>query len=227
MYKILIVEDDEVIRKQMEKHLKKWEYEVVSVEDFESVFTVFTKSKPHLVLMDITLPYFNGYHWCNKIREISEVPIIFISAAGEDLNILMGMQMGGDDYIVKPFSLDVLLAKIRAVLRRSYENTMDQSYLMWNEVYLSLDQMTVRQGDKEVELSKNEFKILETLMRQSGTVISRGMLMEKLWQSDLYIDDNTLTVNIARLRKRLEEIDLKDFIQTKKGVGYYVPDEKA
>lgn len=222
MYRIMVVEDDEVIADQICKYLKKWNYKVRSVEDFAHVMEFFHEMEPDLVLIDVTLPFYNGYHWCSEIRKTSTVPIIFISSAGEDLNILMGMQLGGDDYLVKPFSLEVLLAKVQAVLRRSYGSVQDRPFLSMGDIVLFLDEMMIQYGEEKMELSKNEFKILESLMRQEGKVISRNRLMERLWQSDIYIDDNTLTVNIARLRRRLEPLGLSHLVKTKKGVGYYV-----
>ncbi|MDO5718678.1 MAG: response regulator transcription factor [Tissierellia bacterium] len=225
MNRIMIIEDDPVIAEQMAKYLIKWDYEVYNVEDFENIIDFFLDIEPQLVLIDIKLPFYNGYHWCTEIRKISDVPIIFISSAAEDMNIIMGMQLGADDYIVKPFSLEVLLAKVQAVLRRAYKNIEQISILKMGEIILHLDEMELEYGGDRIALSKNEFKILESLMNKEGKIITRETLMQKLWQSDIYIDDNTLTVNIARLRKRLEEIGLSNIVKTKKGVGYYVSNE--
>ncbi|MDO5725305.1 MAG: response regulator transcription factor [Tissierellia bacterium] len=222
MYKILLVEDDPVIANVIEKKLLKWDYIVHRVEDFENVLEDFKTFEPQLALIDITLPFFNGYHWLTEIRKISDIPVIFISSAGEDLNILMAMQLGADDYLTKPFAMEVMLAKIQAVLRRTYQINKTSSLLAVGDLTLKIEEMILIYKDSHIELTKNEFKILETLMRKRGEVVSREELMERLWQSDMYIDDNTLTVNVARLRKKLEEIGTGDIIKTKKGVGYYV-----
>ena len=220
MHKILLVEDDEVIRQQVKKILEQWEYEVVLVEDFMEVLSLFVKEEPHLVLMDIGLPLFNGYHWCQEIRKVSKVPIMFLSSRDQAMDIVMAINMGGDDFVTKPFDQNVLLAKIQGLLRRSYEFGKDQSLLEYMGVILNLKAMDlVYQGDV-VSLTKNEFQILQVLFERSGNIVSREDLMKELWNSDFFIDDNTLSVNVARLRKKLEAVGLKDFIETKKGVGY-------
>ena len=204
MHKILLVEDDEVIRQQVKKMLEQWGYEVVLVEDFMEVLSIFVKVEPHLVLMDIGLPLFNGYHWCQEIRKVSKVPIMFLSSRDQAMDIVMAINMGGDDFVTKPFDQNVLLAKIQGLLRRSYEFGKDQSLLEY----------------MVVSLTKNEFQILQVLFDHAGDIVSREDLMKELWNSDFFIDDNTLSVNVARLRKKLEAVGLKDFIETKKGVGY-------
>ena len=220
MHKILLVEDDEVIRQQVKKMLEQWGYEVVLVEDFMEVLSIFVKVEPHLVLMDIGLPLFNGYHWCQEIRKVSKVPIMFLSSRDQAMDIVMAINMGGDDFVTKPFDQNVLLAKIQGLLRRSYEFGKDQSLLEYMGVILNLKAMDLVYQGEVVSLTKNEFQILQVLFERSGNIVSREDLMKELWNSDFFIDDNTLSVNVARLRKKLEAVDLKDFIETKKGVGY-------
>ena len=220
MHKILLVEDDEVIRQQVKKILEQWEYEVVLVGDFMEVLSLFVKEEPHLVLMDIGLPLFNGYHWCQEIRKVSKVPIMFLSSRDQAMDIVMAINMGGDDFVTKPFDQNVLLAKIQGLLRRSYEFGKDQSLLEYMGVILNLKAMDLVYQGEVVSLTKNEFQILQVLFERSGNIVSREDLMKELWNSDFFIDDNTLSVNVARLRKKLEAVGLKDFIETKKGVGY-------
>ena len=220
MHKILLVEDDEVIRQQVKKILEQWEYEVVLVEDFMEVLSLFVKEEPHLVLMDIGLPLFNGYRWCQEIRKVSKVPIMFLSSRDQAMDIVMAINMGGDDFVTKPFDQNVLLAKIHGLLRRSYEFGKDQSLLEYMGVILNLKAMDLVYQGEVVSLTKNEFQILQVLFERSGNIVSREDLMKELWNSDFFIDDNTLSVNVARLRKKLEAVGLKDFIETKKGVGY-------
>lgn len=220
MHKILLVEDDEVIRQQVKKMLEQWGYEVVLVEDFMEVLSIFVKVEPHLVLMDIGLPLFNGYHWCQEIRKVSKVPIMFLSSRDQAMDIVMAINMGGDDFVTKPFDQNVLLAKIQGLLRRSYEFGKDQSLLEYMGVILNLKAMDLVYQGEVVSLTKNEFQILQVLFDHAGIIVSREDLMKELWNSDFFIDDNTLSVNVARLRKKLEAVGLKDFIETKKGVGY-------
>ena len=220
MHKILLVEEDEVIRQQVKKMLEQWGYEVVLVEDFMEVLSLFVKEEPHLVLMDIGLPLFNGYHWCQEIRKVSKVPIMFLSSRDQAMDIVMAINMGGDDFVTKPFDQNVLLAKIQGLLRRSYEFGKDQSLLEYMGVILNLKAMDLVYQGEVVSLTKNEFQILQVLFERSGNIVSREDLMKELWNSDFFIDDNTLSVNVARLRKKLEAVGLKDFIETKKGVGY-------
>ena len=220
MHKILLVEDDEVIRQQVKKMLEQWGYEVVLVEDFMEVLSIFVKVEPHLVLMDIGLPLFNGYHWCQEIRKVSKVPIMFLSSRDQAMDIVMAINMGGDDFVTKPFDQNVLLAKIQGLLRRSYEFGKDQSLLEYMGVILNLKAMDLVYQGEVVSLTKNEFQILQVLFERSGNIVSREDLMKELWNSDFFIDDNTLSVNVARLRKKLEEAGLKNFIETKKGIGY-------
>ena len=220
MHKILLVEDDAVIRQQVKKMLEQWGFEVIVVEDFMQVLTIFVKEEPHLVLMDIGLPLFNGYHWCQEIRKISKVPIMFLSSRDQAMDIVMAINMGGDDFVTKPFDNNVLLAKVQGLLRRSYEFGTDQSLLEYHGVILNLKSMDMMYGGEVITLTKNEFQILRVLFEHSGSIVSRDDLMKELWNSDFFIDDNTLSVNVARLRKKLEEVGLKNFIETKKGIGY-------
>lgn len=220
--KIYIVEDDDVILRSLEKFLKSWSYEVFAPDDFSSVYESFLDVNPDLVLLDVSLPFFNGYYWCEKIRQASNVPIIFISSADENLNKIMAMNMGADDYITKPFDLDLLLAKIKAMLRRSYQYVEATSKLSYKDIEIDRNRMILNFAGKDLALSKNEYLILEMMFGYPEKVYKREEIMDKIWQTDEFIDDNTLTVNIMRLRKKLEDIGLKDFIKTKKKVGYYI-----
>ncbi|MDF2557969.1 MAG: DNA-binding response regulator [Bacillales bacterium] len=222
MYKILIVEDDLIIAKAVKSHIESWGYEAECVTDFKDVLAVFASYNPQLVLLDITLPFFNGYHWCQEIRKVSKTPIIFISSASDNMNIVMAMNMGGDDFIAKPFDLNVLTAKVQALLRRTYDFTGQTNLLEHNGAILNTSDSTLNFNNRKMELSKNELKILQVLLENKGKTVSRETIMTRLWETDSYIDDNTLTVNMTRLRKKLQEIGLSDFITTKKGLGYLV-----
>lgn len=222
MFKILIVDDSQIIASSLKKDFEKWGYEVVLVENFERVFDLFKEENPSLVVMDIGLPYFDGYHWTRKIRDISNVPIIFLSSKEDTMNKIMAMEMGADDFVTKPFEVELLTAKVKALLRRTYDYKQGSDKLEKDGLILDLKSMQASFEGKSIDLSKNEFKILETLMVNDGKVISRDKLMTALWSTDIFIDDNTLTVNISRLRKSLESLGVKDFIKTKVGKGYYV-----
>lgn len=222
MYRIFIVEDDGIIARSMKNHLSAWDYEVHCVEDFSKVMQEFVAFDPQLVLMDITLPFFNGYHWCSEIRKISKVPVVFISSASDNMNIVMAVNMGADDFIAKPFDLDVLTVKIQAMLRRSYDFIGTSAVLEHKGVLLNLTEATLNYQDEKIELTKNDLKIMQVLMENKDKVVSRDTLMTKLWESDSYVDENTLSVNMNRLRKKLEAIGLNDFIITKKGIGYRI-----
>ncbi|HAR85808.1 MAG TPA: DNA-binding response regulator [Clostridium sp.] len=222
MYKILIVEDDLIIAKTVKNHIRSWGFEAECVIDFKDVLAAFVSYSPQLVLLDITLPFFNGYHWCSEIRKVSKVPIIFISSASDSMNIVMAMNMGGDDFIAKPFDLNVLTAKVQALLRRTYDFTGQTNLLEHKGSILNISDATLNYHDRKIELSKNENKILQILFENKGKAVSRDTIMTRLWETDSYIDDNTLTVNITRLRKKLQEAGLSDFITTKKGIGYMV-----
>ena len=222
MYRIFIVEDDMALAGAMKRQIEAWGNEAVCAKDFQNIIPAFLEYDPHMVLMDIMLPFFNGYHWCSEIRKISNVPVVFISSASDNMNIVMAMNMGGDDFISKPFDQDVMIAKIQALLRRTYDIGSKVQVLEHNGVFLNLDDTTLRYNDKRIELTKNEFRILKTLLENKGKVVSRDTLMNKLWQMDEYVEENTLTVNVNRLRKKLEGAGLKDFITTKVGSGYII-----
>lgn len=215
-----MVEDDEIIARSIREHLQAWNYDVCCVEDFSNVVAEFVRFDPQLVLMDITLPFFNGYHWCSEIQKISKVPVIFLSSAADNMNIVMAVNMGADDFIPKPFDLEVLTVKIQAMLRRSYDFAGTGSMLEHKGAILNLNETTLTYQEQKIELTKNEFRILEILMENKEKVVSRETLMTRLWESDNYVDENTLSVNVNRLRKKLEALGLEEFILTKKGIGY-------
>lgn len=216
------MEDDETIARLIKKHLEKWEYEVRTVQDFGNVLGEFAVCDPQLVLLDIRLPFYNGYHWCTQIRQVSKVPIIFLSSVSDNMNIVMAMNMGADDFIPKPFDLEVLTAKVQALLRRSYDFAGSSSMLEHKGMLLNLSDATILYQEQKVELTKNELKILQTLIENKTQVVTRETLMTRLWESDMYVDDNTLSVNVNRLRKKLTSIGLEDSILTKKGIGYQI-----
>jgi len=222
MYKILIIEDDITIAKSLKNCLCGWNYEAEYITDFKDITKQFIEFDPHCVLLDISLPFFNGYHWCSEIRKISKVPIIFISSMSDNMNVVMAVNMGGDDFIAKPFDLNIVVAKVQALLRRTYSFGGQMNVIEHNGAVLNLNDNTLEYKNSKIELTKNEFKITQILLENMGKVISRDAIMERLWQSDSYIDDNTLTVNVTRLRKRLGDIGLFDFVKTKKGIGYMV-----
>ncbi len=222
MYKILIIEDDLIIAKTICAHLEKWDYEVKYLTEFKTVLEQVIAYDPSLILLDIGLPFFNGHYWCAQIRQVSKVPIIYLSSMSDNINIVTAMNMGGDDFITKPFDLTVLTAKVQALLRRSYAFSGQIQVIEHKGAILNLSDTTLKYQEEKLELTKNEFRILKLLFENSGKIVSREEIMTVLWESDSFIDDNTLTVNITRLRKRLEEIGLKNYILTKKGLGYLV-----
>ena len=222
MYRILIVEDDRGIGEAIVRQASVWGLEAKCVTDFQNVMSQFGAFDPQLVLMDITLPFFNGYHWCSRIRQVSKVPIIFISSAADNMNIIMAVNMGADDFIAKPFDMSVLMAKINAMLRRTYDFTGISPVLEHRGAVLNTGDNTLTLEGKPIPLSKNEYRILLTLLENKGSVVSRERLMEKLWQTDSFVDENTLTVNVGRLRKKLDGAGLIGFIETRFGVGYLV-----
>lgn len=221
-YKIMTVEDDRVIARALASHLSKWNYDTRCIEDFKNIIEEFEQYDPQLVLLDIMLPFFNGFHWCQEIRKVSEVPIIFLSSANDNMNIVMAMNMGGDEFIEKPFDLHVVTAKVQAILRRSYSFQGTLNVMEYHGAVLNLNDATLVNGEQKLELTKNEFRILQMLLENAGKIVSRDSIITRLWESDEFIDDNTLTVNIARLRKKLEQIGLEQMIRTKKGIGYMV-----
>lgn len=222
MYKIFIVEDDAGIASAVARQAEAWGLEAKCVQDFQNVLTEFLAYQPHLVLLDIGLPFFNGYYWCEKIRAVSSVPILFLSSASDNMNIVMAMNMGADDFIAKPFDQNVLAAKIRAMLRRTYDFAPAAPVMEHRGALLSTGDNTLTYQGEKIELSKNEYRILLVLMKDKGKVVSREKLMQSLWETDSFVDDNTLTVNVNRLRKKLDAAGLHDFITTKFGVGYIV-----
>ena len=223
MFKIMVVEDDVSLKNIIAKCLTKWGHDVHQIENLENIIEEFKNYNPELVLLDINLPFYDGFHWCNEIRKISKVPIIFISSRNSNMGVIMGVNLGADDYIQKPFSVDVLVAKVNALLRRTYnfvDNNSNQ--IIHNGVTLDLSTATINYEDNTIELTKNEIKILHELMKYKGQIVSRNKLMKKLWDNDWFVDDNTLTVNVNRIRSKLNEIGLEDFIETKRGLGYII-----
>lgn len=222
MYRLLIVEDDFRIAEAIKEQTKMWDLDAHIVEDFKSVLADFAAYQPHMVLLDIALPFFNGYHWCSEIRKISKVPIIFISSASDNMNIVMAMNMGADDFIAKPFDMNVLVAKMQALLRRVYDFAASVPVLEHRGAFLNTGDDTLTFNDNNIPLTKNEYRILLCLMENKGKVVSREKLMERLWKTEAFIDENTLTVNVNRLRKKLDAAGLENFITTKIGIGYIV-----
>lgn len=222
MYRILVVEDDRGIAEAIKTQAELWSLEAVCAENFRDVLADFARVQPHLVLLDITLPFFNGYHWCGEIRKISKVPIIFISSAADNMNIVMAMSLGADDFIAKPFDGGVLMAKIQALLRRSYDFAAAMPLLEHRGAFLDTGNNSLTFRGEKIALTKNEYRILLCLMENKGKVVSREKLMERLWQTDSFVDENTLTVNVGRLRKKLDAAGLEGFITTRFAVGYIV-----
>lgn len=222
MYRILIIEDDLHIAEGIKERLKQWDYEAETIHNFREVMQEFMDFQPHLVLLDITLPFYDGYHWCQKIRSISSTPIIFISSATDRMNMIMAMNLGADDFICKPFDQDLLIAKIQALLRRTYDFSNDSQLLEIHGATLNLNDQTITYEGKHIDLSRNEFLILSVLVRNKGNTVSREKLMNALWQTDSFVDENTLSVNVNRLRKKLDLAGLKDLITTRFGIGYII-----
>ena len=222
MYRLLIVEDDRGIAEGVREQAEAWDITAHIVTDFHGVMAEFSRFDPHIVLLDISLPFFNGYHWCAEIRKLSRVPILFLSSASDNLNLITAMNMGGDDFVAKPFELPVLTAKIQALLRRAYDFAAPTTLLRCGDAVLNTADGSLQVKGQRVELTKNEWKILQLLLEQKGKVVSRQALMARLWESDAFIGENTLTVNVTRLRKKLEQAGLPQLIRTKKGVGYVV-----
>lgn len=221
-YRLFIVEDDGGIAQAVQKQAASWGLEVAVCQRFDRVMGEFAAFSPHIVLLDISLPFFDGYHWCSELRRVSKVPVIFISSACDNMNIVMAMSMGADDFIAKPFDARVLMAKLQALLRRAYDYTLPAASLSCRGAVLNTDDQSLSFGGQKLALTKNEYRILLCLMENAGRIVSREKLTEQLWETDQYIDDNTLTVNVNRLRRKLETAGLNDFIVTKFGVGYLV-----
>lgn len=223
MYRIMIIEDDEKIREIVADTLKKWQYDVVEVTQFDQVLREFKETEPHLVLLDINLPAYDGYYWCQQIRSISKVPIIFLSSRQQNMDIIMAINMGGDDFIQKPFDLDILVAKISAFLRRKYTYQEDENIRFIHQgLKLNVTNSTIEYNGKTTELSRNEFILLHFMMGNIEKIVSREDLMQALWNDDQFVDDNTLTVNVNRLRRKIAGLGLEDFIVTRKGMGYLI-----
>ncbi|MDY4748580.1 MAG: response regulator transcription factor [Candidatus Fimisoma sp.] len=222
MYRILVVEDDAGIAEAIAEQAAMWDLQTRCIKNFMKVTEDFAEFDPHLVLLDISLPFFDGYYWCSEIRKVSKVPIIFISSAADNMNIVMAMNMGADDFIAKPFDQSVLMAKIKALLRRTYDFGGQVPVLEHKGAMLNTGDSTLTYGDIRIDLTKNEYRILLALMENKGKTVSRERLMEILWQTDCFVDENTLTVNVGRLRKKLESAGLSDFIATRHGVGYII-----
>lgn len=224
MYRLLIVEDDMGIAEAIKKQAEMWNLQVLCVQNFRQVMAEFAAFDPHIVLLDITLPFFNGYHWCSEIRKVSTIPIIFISSASDNMNIVMAMNMGADDFIAKPFDQSVLMAKVQAMLRRTYDFASAVPVLEHRGALLHTGDHSLTYEDEKIPLSKNEYRILLILMENKGKVVSREKLMELLWETDSFVDENTLSVNVNRLRRKLDHAGLSNFITTKFGVGYAILD---
>lgn len=222
MYRIMIIEDDLSMADAIKKQIESWGNDVMCIRDFREVISAFVEYDPHLVLVDIMLPFYNGYYWCSEIRKISNVPVVFLSSASDNMNIVMAMNMGGDDFIPKPVDLSVMTAKVQAVLRRAYDMAGKIPVLEHRGAVLNLNDASLIYNGERIELTKNDFRILQTLLENKGKVVSRDTLMTKLWQMDSYVEENTLTVNVTRLRKKLESAGLTDFITTKVGRGYII-----
>ena len=216
------MEDDPGIAGEIQKQLEAWGFETRCAEDFRRVAEEFAAFSPHLVVLDIMLPFYNGYYWCGEIRKISRVPVIFLSSASDNMNVIMAVNQGGDDFVAKPFDMGILTAKIQALLRRTYDYGAGTETLEHNGAVLNTGDATLRYRDSTVELTKNEYRILRTLLESKGRVVSRERLMERLWETDSYVDENTLSVNVNRLRKKLDAAGLTGFITTKVGMGYLI-----
>ncbi|KPU43507.1 response regulator protein GraR [Oxobacter pfennigii] len=222
-YRIYVVEDDEMLADEISRLLVKWGYEVRIAEIFDSILDEFLNVEPHVVLMDVNIPYFDGFYWCKKIRDTSAVPIIYISSRDSSMDVIMGMNNGGDDYLTKPFDNTVLIAKLQAVIRRAYEYSFQQSnILQYQGLIVHLEEGTAAYDNKKCELTKNELKILRLLIENQGKIVTREALMRRLWDDEVYVNENTLTVNVNRVRLKLEELGLQSFITTKKGMGYLI-----
>ncbi|KHL94862.1 transcriptional regulator [Paenibacillus sp. IHB B 3415] len=223
MYRIMMIEDDEKIRRIVADALIKWQYDVVEVTQFDQVLTEFKQTDPHLIVLDINLPVFDGYYWCQQIRAVSKVPIIFLSSRNQNMDIIMAINMGGDDFIQKPFDLDILVAKISALIRRKYTYQEDENIrFIHRGLKLNVTNSTIEYKGQSTDLSRNEFILLQLLMRNIGKIISREDFMQALWNEEQFVDDNTLTVNVNRLRRTIAELGLEEFIVTRKGMGYLI-----
>ena len=222
-YHILVIEDDRSMAEEIARLLSGWRYQVSLVQDFTQIVEETASLNPQIILLDINLPYFDGFYWCKKLREVTKVPIIFLSSRESSMDVVMAMNNGGDDYIQKPFDSNVLIAKLQAMLRRTYEmNTKESKILLYKGMKLHIEEMTLSYKEQMIELTKNEFRILKLLLEHKGEIVSRNEMMKRLWDDEIYVNENTLTVNVNRLRSRLEEMGLHDVIATKKGIGYSI-----
>lgn len=223
MHTVFLVEDDLALCAELEDNLRRWGFTVITCQAFDRILEDFVRVRPHLVIMDINLPFFDGFYWCRKIREVSKVPVLFLSSRDTNMDIIMAVNTGGDDYVTKPFSMSVLLARIQAVLRRAYDYNAEQTEVMeHNGVILNISESTLLYGERKAELTRNELKIMAVLMKERGRVVSRERIMQLLWDDDQFVNDNTLTVNINRLRGKLADLGVVDFIATRKGQGYLI-----
>lgn len=222
MKKILIIEDTDTIREELTKLLTRYGYEVLAPTDFENILEYVKENNADLVLLDINLPYFDGYHICREIRKDSNIPIIIVTSRDSDMDEIMSMNLGADDFITKPYNTQILLARISALLRRTY-SLSEQEILTYGDLKLNLSNGTISCKERTEELTKNELKILACLLKNKGNVVSREDLMDYMWNSDIFVDDNTLSVNVTRLRKKLEEVGIKGAIETRRGLGYIMP----
>lgn len=221
MAKIIIIEDTETIRQELTTFLNRYGYEVIAPTDFENIISIIEKEEPNLILLDINLPVFDGFYVCREVRKTSQVPIIVVTSRDSDMDELMSMNLGADDFVTKPYNTQILLARINSVLKRvNQENEGNQEILVYNDLKLNLSNGTINCGDNTLEITKNELKILYYLIKNKGSIVSREDLMDYLWKSNLFVDDNTLSVNVTRLRKKLDEIGVKDAIETRRGLGY-------
>jgi DNA-binding response OmpR family regulator len=219
MNKIFLVEDDEKLNKHVKEFLEMYHFQVYTVNNFKEVEKEFERINPDLVLLDINLPYCDGFYLCRVFRKTSSLPIIIISARTGDMEQIMGIELGADDYITKPFNLQLLLAKIKACLRRvNFQEKVEDFQV--NGLRLDQNSFKIHFKDKEVELSKNEFKLLKKLIENKGTIVERGILLELIWDDSQFVDDNTLTVNVTRVKNKLKELQIENVIKTKRGVGY-------
>lgn len=223
MEKIIIIEDDEIIREELKNFLSKYGYEIVAPTSFDNVVQFILNENANLVLLDINLPIFDGYYICREVRKKSDIPIIIVTSRDSDMDELMSMNLGADDFVTKPYNTQILLARIAALLKRSGSNTATSNILTYKDFQLNLSNATIIYNEKEIELTKNEVKILSYLINHKGEIVSRELLMEYLWSTEYFVDDSTLTVNITRLRKKLEEIGIENVIETRRGLGYIMP----
>ena len=223
MYNITIIEDSDTIREELKKLLSKYGYNINTPTNFENIIEEVHSSKPDLILLDINLPYFDGYHICREIRKTSKVPIIIVTSRNSDMDELMSMNLGADDFVTKPYNTQILLVRIEALLRRTYGREEQSNKLTYKNFELDLSKGILVSGDKKLEITKNEIKILSYLIEHKGEIVSREDLMEHLWNSDYYVDDNTLSVNVTRIRKKLQELGIENVIETRRGLGYIMP----